>query len=187
MAEEQTALETGQEPPETPEPEEEAKPEEGSLEELRAEATKHRRKARAAEQVADELRAEVERLRQSQESEQEKAIREAVEAERERLTAEFGTERLHNRLRLRAAGKLNDPEDAVMHLGTELEPGATDEAIDEALANLIEQKAYLATSGNGPAEGGRGLVSQGARSPAPRSGSGRGEKDPDDWIRSQRR
>lgn len=150
---------------------------------LRTEAVQHRRKARAAEQVADELRTEVERLRQQSESEQEKAVREAVEAERTRLTAEFATERLQNRLRARAAGRLADPEDAVMHLGTTLTPDADDAAIDKALADLLEHKAYLAAGvANGEGERGQ-LVTQGARSTAP----SRTEQSPDAWLRSRKR
>lgn len=179
------ADDTGQ-PPETPPPND-ADPD-GSAEltperadELRREAVKHRRDARAAQQANDELRAEIERLRVAHESDQEKAIREAVEAERARLTSEFATERLQNRLRVRAAGKLRDPEDAVLHLGATLKPDADDKTVDDALEQLIKDRDYLAApAGNGATEG--GLVTQGGRSQPP---SGRREQTPDDWIRSQ--
>src|SRR5262245_6839211 len=150
---------------------------------LRTEAVQHRRKARAAEQVADELRAENERLRQQHESEQDKAIREAVETERQRLTDEFAGERLQNRLRARAAGRLADPEDAVTHLAGTLDADTDDAGIDKALADLLEQKAYLAATAPANGEGGGQLVTQGVRSQPP----GRTEQSPDAWIRSQRR
>lgn len=173
---EQTELETTEETP----PEEH---EGGALsareEELKAEAVKARRELRAAQKVADELREEAERRRQENESENERAIREAVEAERERLVAEYATERLHNRLRLRAAGRLADPEDAVLHLGSELDPDSSNEDIDDALGRLLESKTYLGTEPNGHGEERRGLVSQGPRSGQP----GRTEKTPDDWLR----
>jgi hypothetical protein len=182
VSERQTELETGSE--ETPPESEETPPESGGdeLERLKAEAVKSRRQARAAEKVADELRTELERRRVESESEQEKAIREAVEAERARLTEEFSSERLHNRLRIRSAGKLEDPEDAVMHLGSELEADASDEEIDKALDTLLEQKGYLAiSSSNGP-EGGRGrVVTQGVRSGTP----DRTEQSPDAWLRGR--
>jgi hypothetical protein len=178
---EQTELETGEETP--PEDGEET-PLSAREEKLKAEAVKTRRELRAAQKVADELREEAERRRQESESEQEKAIREAVEAERARLTEEYASERLHNRLRIRAAGRLADPEDAVLHLGSELKPDASDEEIDEALGRLLEHKSYLAAgSGNGPGgeERRRELVSQGPRSGPP----GRGSESPDDWLRRQ--
>lgn len=150
---------------------------------LRAEVVQHRRKARAAEQVADELRTEVERRRQASESEQEKAVREAVEAERERLTAEFATERLQNRLRARAAGKLADPEDAVLHLAASLDAAADDAAIDAAIEDLLEHKAYLASASTPNGGERQQLVTQGARSPAP----ARTEQSPDAWLRGRRR
>src|SRR5262245_9330300 len=144
MSEEQTELETG-EPETKPEPEPgETEPLSAREEALKAEAVKYRREARAAQKVADELREEAERRRQESESEAEKASREAVEAERARLTEEYASERLHNRLRIRAAGRLADPEDAVLHLGADLDPAASDEDIDEALGRLLESKGYLA-------------------------------------------
>ena len=164
----------------SPSPAEELTPEKFAA--LQAEAVAQRRKTKAAQQVADELRAEVERHRQQSESEQEKAVREAVEAERERLTAEFASERLQNRLRARAAGRLADPDDAVLHLSVSLEPSADDEALDAAISDLLEHKAYLATAGT--ANGGeQSLVTQGARSTPP----GRTEQSPDAWIRARGR
>jgi hypothetical protein len=153
------------------------------VEELKREAVKHRRDARAAQTTNDELRAELERLRVEHESDQEKAIREAVEAERQRLTGEFATERLHNRLRVHAAGKLRDAEDAVLHLGGTLKPDADDKQVDDAIEQLIKDRDYLAApQANGTTEG--GLVTQGARSQPPSSSR---ESSPDDWIRARAR
>jgi hypothetical protein len=155
----------------------------GDAEALRREAAKWRRELRAAQTANDELRAELERRRVESESEQDRAIREAVEAERTRLTSEFAGERLHNRLRIRAAGKLRDADDAVLHLGGALDPDADNAAIDAALDELIKQRDYLAAA---PAANGSSaaLVTQGARSSAP--GAGR-EQSADDWIRARAR
>jgi hypothetical protein len=150
-------------------------------EKLRREAAKWRRELRAAQQANDQLRADLERRRVESESEQERAIREAVEAKEQELRTEFAAERLHLRLRERAASKLRDPRDAVLHLGDTVNADADDAAIDKALDELIAERDYLAA----PADnGGReaGLVTQGARSERP--GGGR-ESSPDDWIRAR--
>lgn len=181
MSEQQTELDTGtEETTETPETGGEEELTQERFDQLKAEAVKSRRELRAAQKVADELREEAERRRQESESEAEKAIREAVETERERLTAEYATERLHNRLRLRAAGRLADPEDAVLHLGSELNADASDAEIDEALSKLLESKSYLGSGNGSGGERRRELVSQGPRSGTP----SRSEESPDDWLRS---
>jgi hypothetical protein len=153
----------------------------GDVEGLRREAAKWRRELRAAQKANDDLRAELERNRVENESEQERAIREAVEAARAEWDTEHAAERLHSRLRVRAAGKLRDAEDAVLHLGGTLDTTADDAAIDEAIDELIKQRDYLAAPAGGNGERG-GLVTQGARSQAP--GSNR-EQTPDDWIRNR--
>ena len=177
--------------PETPEPDApETDPPEGGdgegddeVARLRRENAKHRREARAAQQEADRLRADAERRRVENESEQERAVREAVEAARAEWDSEHAGERLHSRLRVRAAAKLRDAEDAVLHLGGTLAVDADDATIDEAIDELIKQRDYLAAPA--PNGGERpGLVTQGARSEAP--GAGR-ETTPDDWIRSRAR
>ena len=129
------------------------------------------------------MRAQVERTRVESESDKEREIREAVEAARAEWDTEHAAERLHSRLRVRAATKLRDAEDAVLHLGGTLDADADDATIDAAIDELIKQRDYLAA----PAPNGErpGLVTQGARSEgAP--GSGR-ESTPDDWIRSRAR
>jgi hypothetical protein len=151
-------------------------------EKARREAARLRRELRAVQQTNDELRAAEERRRVETESETERLVREAVEAERARLTTEFAGERLHNRLRIRAAGKLRDADDAVLHLGDTLDPDADNATIDAALDELIKQRDYLAApAGNGERTG---LVTQGARSVAPAAGR---EQSPDDWIRARAR
>ena len=156
------------------------------VEALRREAAKRRRELRAAQQANDELRAELERRRVENESEQERAIREAVEAERANgSTGEFAGERLHNRLRIRAAGRLRDPDDAVLHLGGTLDPNADNAAIDEAIDELIKQRDYLAAAGGNGGGERAGLVTQGARSAAP--GVAAASRSPDDWIRNRAR
>lgn len=167
------------ETPETPEPDPDAR-----VEEARREAAKHRRDLRAAQQENDRLRAEAERRRVESESEQERAIREAVESKEQELRQEFSAERLHNRLRIRAAQKLRDPEDAVLHLGGQLDPDADDSAIDAALDELLQQRDYLAAPNGAPSPE-PGLVAQGGRSTPP--GASTREGKPDDWIRSRAR
>ena len=175
-------------PPEADEPAAEADDAGGgdttAAERARREAAKARRDLRAAQQANDELRGELERRRVETESETERLVREAVEAERARLTTEFAGERLHNRLRIRAAGKLREPDDAVLHLGGTLDADADDAAIDAAIDELIKQRDYL---GAAPVpNGGGGLVTQGARS-SERAGAGGREQSPDDWIRARAR
>jgi hypothetical protein len=163
-------------------------PEEGGDREgeLRRETIRYRREARAAQQATDELRAQLERIRVEHESGQDKAIREAVEQAEARKDAEYAGERLHNRLRVRAAGRLRDPEDAVLHLGGSLPADADDRTLDEALEQLIKDRDYLANpSLIMPVTNGDSLVTQGPRSTAP--GRAVRESTPDDWIRSRAR
>lgn len=153
---------------------------------LRREAIRHRRELRAAQGTNDELRNELERLRVAHESEQDRAIREAVQTAEQRLTSEFATERLHNRLRVRAAGRLRDAEDAVLHLGGILPADAEDQAVDDAIEQLIKERDYLANPAIiTPITEGNSLVTQGARSQPP--GRALRETSPDDWIRSRAR
>ena len=157
------------------------------FEELRREAIKHRREARAAQTAADEVRAELERLRVERESDQERAVREAVEEARREEAAKWDRRLLEAEVAVRAAGKLADPSDAVHLLPVddllaEPEPDARQRKIDEALSDLIEAKPYLAAA-NGPARPATGLVTQGTRSKPPVSG----DASADDWIRSHSR
>ena len=172
--------------PDAPEPDAPAEGDDGNDEvaRLRRESAKHRREKLAAQQEADRLRADAERRRVENESEQERAVREAVESARAEWDSEHAAERLHARLRVRAASKLRDADDAVLHLGGTLPVDADDAAIDEAIDELIKQRDYLATPEPNGAGERPGLVTQGARSQAP--GSGR-ESSPDDWIRSRAR
>jgi hypothetical protein len=164
-------------------------PEEGGDREgeLRRETIRYRREARAAQQATDELRAQLERIRVEHESAQDKAIREAVEQAEQRKDAEYAGERLHNRLRVRAANRLRDPEDAVLHLGGTLPPDADDKTVDDALEQLIKDRDYLANPSLILPAGGNGdsLVTQGPRSTAP--GRAVRESTPDEWIRSRAR
>ena len=155
------------------------------VEQARTDAVRARRELRAAQQTADTLRAEREQQRLESESAQERAIREAVEAERQRLTDEFEAERLQNRIHRRAAGRLIDPEDAVLRLSVDLQADADDEAIDEAIGRLVEAKPHLAAAVNGATPRGGELVSQGGRSEQP--GRSVQEQSADAWIRARRR
>lgn len=185
---------------------EEEKPEEGEsedelaglddkakaiVENARREAAKHRRDARAAQATADGLRKQYETLRSEHEGEQEKVIREAVDAARAEEREKWQRELLEAQVVARATGKLADPEDAMRLLSIEellgeSDPQARSKRLDQALAELLEAKPYLAASENGGERGGekgRGLVSQGARSGQSPKG---GEGSADDWLRSAR-
>jgi membrane protein involved in colicin uptake len=161
----------------------EQREQQGDPEALRREAAKWRRELRAAQKTNDELRAELERHRVESESDIDRAKREAVEEAKAQWEADHAAEQLHSRLRARAVGKLRDADDAVLHLGAALDPNADNAAIDEAIDELIKQRDYLAAPANGGTER-AGLVTQGARSPAPGSG---GAQSPDDWIRARAR
>ena len=154
------------------------------FDEVKREAIENRRKLRAAETAHDQTRKELEQLRSEHESGQEKAVREAVEQERERWQRLV----VEAQVAAGAAGKLQDPADAVALVSVEELLAETDEEkrqqlLDKQLDELVERKPYLALNGTREQEGGRQLVTQGARSRQPVSG----DKNPDDWIRSRGR
>jgi hypothetical protein len=157
---------------------------------VRREAVENRRRLRAAESAHDETRKELERLRAQNESENEKAVREAAAEARRDEAGKWSRRLLEAQVAVAAAGRLNDPSDAVRllpveELLAEEDEAARDRAITKAIETLIESKPYLAAQVDGERGGERRgeLVTQGARS-ATRSKT---EKTADDWFRQRGR
>ena len=98
-------------------------------------------------------------------TETDRAIAAAKTETEERLSGEYRTERLANALTARASGKMQDPTDAPRFAKAldDLDPGDT-EALDAAIAEILEAKPYLApssaaTSGNSADGGPKGSSS----------------------------
>lgn len=120
-------------------------------------------RAKAAEKDArraSELEAELNKLRESAMTEQEKAIakaREEAAAEaRKEVEGTYQRQLLEAKVARAAAGKLNDPDDAIRFL--DLDTLTDDKAIATAIAGLVEQRPYLAAGATQPQP-----VDQGAR------------------------
>jgi hypothetical protein len=132
-----------------------------------SEAARHRHEAR-------EARERLQTLERERETEQERRDRETAERERAAGRAERDDEvaALHRQIatgdiRVRAAGRFADPEDAVRMLDVDALL-ATPEAervaaVDAALGKLLETKPYLARQ----SEPRPGLMTQGGRSTPP--------------------
>ena len=131
------------------------------------EAARHRHEAR-------EARERLQTLERERETEQERRDREISERERAAGRAERDDEVAGLRrqiatgdIRVRAAGRFADPEDAVRMLDVdsllqETDEGKRSQLVDAALTELLRSKPYLAR------ESERGsLVTQGARSASP--------------------
>ena len=84
-------------------------------------------------------------------TETDRAIAAAKTETEERLSGEYRTERLANALTARASGKMQDPTDAPRFAKNlaDLDPGDT-EALDAAIAEILEAKPYLAPSPSKP-------------------------------------
>lgn len=89
--------------------------------------------------------------------EHERAIAEARDAARTEVLSEVARDRMQDRVRIAAARKLNDPEDAVRLLDLDgLDPSSPDLAseIEAAIGSLIESKPYLAVTSETPSGSG---------------------------------
>lgn len=122
----------------------------------------------SAEKERDELRARLEKFENESKSEAEKARDQAVREAEERVRNEMSqatNERLVKAsVRVAAAGKLADAEDAVrfLDLGSfkvNNEGEVDDKAIASAIDSLIKEKPYLAAKATKP----HGDIDQGAR------------------------
>jgi hypothetical protein len=157
---------------------------------VRREAVENRRRLRAAEAAHDDTRKELERLRAQNESENEKALREAADEARRDEAGKWSRRLLEAQVAVAAAGRLNDPADAVRLLPVdellgEADDDARERRISDAIDKLIEDKPYLAAQPDGErGRRDRELVTQGARSGAPGGGK---SGSPDDWLRKRGR
>ncbi|HKE75083.1 MAG TPA: hypothetical protein VKB57_15780 [Acidimicrobiales bacterium] len=130
------------------------------------EAARFRHEARRAEE-------QLQALQREHETEQERLVREAEDrgrqegqAEVERITADFQRQLATMAIKAKAADRFNDAADAVLHLPLDellaIDNEATrDQAVDKALADLLEAKPYLGRGERRP------LVTQGGRSEQP--------------------
>jgi hypothetical protein len=147
---------------------------------LSTEAGDYRRKLRKAE-------LELERVQTEGLSEQERVVAEAELRGRQAAEAEHGRRLLEAQLRAAAAGKLQDPADALRYLDLEalLDEELDDRELAKRVDRLVVEKPYLAVA-NGDAGGKRvGVRSQGART-AP-GGTKEADADGSAWLRKAAR
>jgi hypothetical protein len=148
---------------------------------LHAEAAEFRRKLRKAE-------VELERARTEGLGEQERAVAEAELRGRQTAEAEHGRRLLEAELRAAAAGKLQDPGDAIRYLDLEglLEDDVDERELAKRVEKLVEEKPYLAVAKDDSGGGKRvGVQSQGART-AP-GGTKDADGDGSAWLRKAAR
>lgn len=115
------------------------------------------------------------------ETDQERAVREAAEKARNEALSEVGQQRLEDRIRVKAAKALNDPEDAVRLIDREgLDPSDSklDDTLTQRINKLLEDKPYLGVSdarqsGSGDAGSKRQTAQPGDMNALIRSASGR--------------
>jgi flagellar biosynthesis/type III secretory pathway protein FliH len=143
----------------------------------RSEAAAYRHERNELRQRAQTAEERLQALEREHESEQEKLVREAEErgrqegqAEVDKLTADFQRQLATMAIKAKAADRFNDANDAVAALreaGTlddllsEPDERKRDQAVDKALADLLEAKPYLGRGERRP------LVTQGGRSEQP--------------------
>jgi hypothetical protein len=126
-----------------------------------------RESRKAAERRAQQLEQQLAQIRQQNETDTERAIREAREQAADEVRQQYATERLTDRIRVAAARKLNDPEDAVRLLDlSDLNPESDSLAseIETRLGSLLESKPYLAVTSETPS----GSGDAGSRTPPAR-------------------
>jgi uncharacterized membrane protein YccC len=144
----------------------------------RSESATHRRLAKEAEDARAKLARQHESEQERRDRETEERIRAAVAGEYEPQLTALRLENLDERIKVRAAGRFADPDDAPLYVDRTalagVEPGKRDAAIDRALADVLERKAHLGLAQSTPGL----LVSQGARSQQP---DGRAERR--SWLR----
>lgn len=127
-----------------------------ALARMKAERKEARERARELERERDELKAQIEGREDEHKAEQERQriLDEAL--------SEAGKRVLRSEIKAKAAGRFNDPADALMYLDLDQfeadEQGDFDgDAIGEALDDLLSKKPYLAAQGRrfqGSADGG---------------------------------
>ena len=92
----------------------------------------------------DEAAAQIEESRKAQMDEHERALEDAVARGRSEAEAEYAPKLRIYKVTARAAGVLNDPDDAARMLDLSESDPDDNEAVDQALAALIKAKPYLA-------------------------------------------
>jgi hypothetical protein len=148
---------------------------------LQSEAGDYRRRLRDVERERDELK-------RAGLDDQERAVAEAEARGRQAAEEAYGRRTLEAEIRAAAAGKLQDPGDAIRYLDVAALLELDDERdrereLGKAIDKLVDDKPYLAvTNGDGPAPT-RGVPrsSQGARSRA--GGGTSADQDGNAWMR----
>lgn len=131
-----------------------------TLEELKGALAKERDRASNAEKLGKQqanqlktLQEQLDTLKQQSMSDSEKAIadarKEAADAATQEATQKFNRRILEAEVKIRAAGKLNEPDDAVRLLDLDDfavgDDGSIDhKPIDRAITDLLKDKPYLA-------------------------------------------
>jgi hypothetical protein len=148
---------------------------------LQSEAGDYRRRLRDVERERDELK-------RAGLDDQERAVAEAEARGRQAAEEAYGRRTLEAEIRAAAAGKLQDPADAIRYLDVAALLELDDERerereLGKAIDKLVDDKPYLAgTNGDGPTPT-RGVPrsSQGARSRA--GGGTSADQDGNAWMR----
>lgn len=140
------------------------------LELAQAEVEKWKNLSRQNEKNAKKALSDLEKAQQGSMSEVERAVAEAKSAAKAEAQAEILSERVSDKVKIAAAGKFADTDDAIAMLGDLSEfinSGEIDEkAITKAIDSLLEKKPYLASS-TPPAKPGQG---KGSGEGGPRGG-----------------
>ncbi len=110
----------------------------------KAENVSLRNRATTAEQRAETAERALAEHQQKTMTEQEKAIEAAKKEATEEVDARYQVLLKTERLRARASGKVNDPDDAIRLLNLDAIDLDDTEGMDAAIAELIKQKPYLA-------------------------------------------
>src|SRR4029450_9539921 len=114
-------------------------------------------------------------------SEKERELAEAEQRGRTAALAESGRRLLEAQVLAAAAGKLQDPADAIRYLDLDamLELDADERELPTAIDNPVEDKPYLGVADNGGTGRKTGVQSQGART-AP-GGTKTSDADGNEW------
>lgn len=149
--------------------------------------TEERTARRNAEKAAKASKAELDKLRAEGQSEAEKAIAKAKAEGSAETLAKANARVLKAEVRAAAAGKMNDPADAVHFLDlSDFEVGDDGEvdakAIAKAIDALLKDKPYL---GKGDGAGGGSRRSTGSADGGARGGGGKPAADMNAWLRGE--
>lgn len=150
-----------------------------TIEALKSEAADYRKRLRTVQTELDELK-------RTGLSDQERAVAEAEARGRQAAEEAYARRTLEAEIRATAAGKLQDPADAIRYLDVaallEHDERDRDRELGKAIEKLVEDKPYLAVSDNGQ-QSSRGVPrgSQGARTTP--GGATSADADGNAWLR----